>query len=126
MDLGEYHSCLNVQDLARSIEFYTRLGFEIVGDHRDENWAVLQHNNLTLSLFQGHIERNLINFRGGDIEAIHGEAARRGLEFDKPAHREADGSWSAELRDPDGNCIYFNTFPTERRQYLERGELTDY
>ena len=40
MDLGEYHPCLNVQDLEKSIAFYQGLGFEMVGDYRDEKWAV--------------------------------------------------------------------------------------
>jgi catechol 2,3-dioxygenase-like lactoylglutathione lyase family enzyme len=125
MDLGEHYPCLKVEDLQRSIEFYLKLNFRLIEDHRAENWAVLQHNNMALCLYQGHIERNLINFRGGDIEAIHSEASARGLEFSKPAERHPDGSWSAELRDPDGNVIYFNTFPEERERYLRTGRLID-
>ncbi len=126
MDLGEHYPCLNVQDLTRSIEFYQKLDFTIIGDHRSENWAVLQHNNMALCLFQGHIDKNLINFRGGNIEAIHKEAASRGLKFTKPARLEPDGSLSAEIRDPDGNVIYFNTFPDEAEQYVRTGKLIDY
>jgi hypothetical protein len=97
MDLGEYYPCLNVKNLTRSIEFYLKLDFRIIEDHRSENWAVLQHNNMALCLYQGHIDENLINFRGGDVEAIHKEATARGLEFIKPARIESDGSWSAEV-----------------------------
>ena len=125
MDLGDFFPCLNVQDLAKSIAFYEKLDFKVIEDHRAENWAVLRHNNMVLCLFQGHIERNLINFRGGDVEAIHQEATARGLQFAKGAHLEEDGSWSAELEDPDGNCIYFNTAPQEREQYLQAGTLID-
>lgn len=126
MDLGEYYPCLNVQNLEQSILFYQKLGFQIIADHRDENWAVLQHNNMALCLFQGHIKENLINFRGGDIEEIVEEATANGLEFTKPAMAESDGSWSAEIRDPDGNCIYFNTYPDEREEYIRTGRLIDY
>ena len=126
MDLGEHYPCLNVQDLARSIEFYQKLDFTIIGDHRSDNWAVLQHNNMALCLYQGHIDENLINFRGGDVQAIHNEASARGLAFIKPPRLEPDGSWSAEIRDPDGNSIYFNTFPDEREQYLRTSKLIDY
>ena len=123
MDLGEYHACLNVKDLTRSIGFYLKLNFRVINDQREENWAVLQHNNMILSLFQGHIDENLINFRGGDVETIFKEAIEHGLEFTKPAHVESDGSWGAEIRDPDGNLIYFNTFPEEREQYLGTRKL---
>jgi len=123
MDLGEYYPCLNVADLGASITFYTALGFTIIDDQRDRNWAALRHNNMLLCLFQGHIEQNLINFRGGDVAAIAREGIERGLTFQKPAHQEPDGSWSAEIRDPDGNCIYFNTFPDEREKYQREGRL---
>lgn len=126
MDLGEFYPCLNVQNLEQSIRFYQKLGFRMVSDHRDENWAMLQHNNMALCLFQGHIKENLINFRGGDIHAIAEEALAQGLEFTQPATEEADGSWSAEMRDPDGNSIFFNTFPDERDQYVRTGKLIDY
>ena len=126
MDLGENYPCLNVQDLARSIEFYLKLDFAIIDDHRSENWCVVQHNNMALCLFQGHIDENLINFRGGDIAAIYKEATERGLEFEKPALAHPDGSWNATIRDPDGNCIFFNTFPDERDEYVAKGKLIDY
>ena len=126
MDLGEYYPCLNVQDLARSIDFYLKLGFTITSDQREENWAVLQHNNMALCLYQGHIEQNLINFRGGDIQEIASEIISQGLSLSKPAAQEPDGSWSAEIIDPDGNVIYFNTFPEERDRYLRTGRLIDY
>jgi catechol 2,3-dioxygenase-like lactoylglutathione lyase family enzyme len=126
MDLGEKFPRLNVQGLDRSIEFYETLDFRIVEDHRPENWAVLRHNNMVLCLYQGHIDRNMINFRGGDIDAIYKEATARGMTFEKPALLHPDGAWSATIQDPDGNCIFFNTFPHERDEYVRTGKLIDY
>ena len=126
MDLGEHYPCLNVENLQRSLEFYQKLDFKIIEDHQSDNWAVLQHNNMALCLYQDHIENNLINFRGGDIEAIHTEASARGIHFSKPAKKHPDGSWSAEVLDPDGNVIFFNTFPDEREQYVRAGRLIAY
>ncbi len=126
MDLGENFPCLNVKDLGASIEFYTKLDFKMIEDHGDEKWCVMQHNNMALCLYEVHIEENLINFRGGDIEAIYKEATGRGLEFEKPAVLHPDGAWSAEIRDPDGNCIFFNTYPDERDQYTRTSKLIDY
>jgi predicted lactoylglutathione lyase len=123
LDLGSYFPCLNVKNIHDSMEYYLKLGFKIREDHRDENWAVLQHNNMVLCLFQGHIDTNLINFRGGDIETIVDIASERGIEFTKPAHIEHDGSWSAETVDPDGNVIYFNTYQEERERYFKNGTI---
>ena len=126
MDLGEFYPCLNVKNLEQSILFYQKLGFRLVTDHRDENWVMIQHNNMALCLFQGHIEQNLISFRGGDIESIFKEATAQGLEFTQPAAKHPDGSWSAEVRDPDGNSVFFNTYPEEREEYVRTGKLIDY
>jgi predicted lactoylglutathione lyase len=126
MDLGEHYPCLNVKSLQQSIEFYLKLDFKIIEDHSSENWAVLQHNNMALCLYQVHIETNLINFRGGDIDAIYKEASARGLKFEKPARIHPDGSSNATIHDPDGNCIFFNTFPDEREKYARTGKLIDY
>ncbi len=125
LDLGEYYPCLDVKDLKKSIDFYTKLGFKITEDHTKDNWAVVRHNNMVLCLFQGHIDNNVINFRGGDIEEIYEKATKRGLEFSKPAQIEHDDSWSAEIIDPDGNIIYFNTFDEEREKYVKTGHLID-
>lgn len=126
MDLGEYFPCLNVKDLEASMVFYKKLNFKVTEDHSAEGWAILQHNNMVLCLYQGHIINNLINFRGGDIPSIVEEGKSAGLEFSKPAEQEADGSWGAEIIDPDGNVIYFNTFPEEREAYLRDGKLIEY
>ena len=126
MDLGEFYPCLNVRDLEASIQFYETIGFRLIEDGRAENWAVLQHNNMAVALYQGHIRENLINFRGGDIREIGEALADKGIEFSMPPTEHDDGSWNAEIRDPDGNAIFFNTFPAERARYLRDGKLIDY
>ena len=126
MDLGENYPCLNVEDLPKSIEFYEKLGFKMILDKTDEDWAWLQHNNMVVCLYCGQIGKNLINFRGGDVKAIYEEAIERGLEFTGEAEEHSEGGWSATLVDPDGNCIFFNTFPDEREKYGKKGKLIDY
>ncbi len=121
MDLGEHHLCLDVKSYDASRAFYEMIGFVMVTDHGDEGWGVLRKGSFILSLFEGHIERNLLNFRGGDVEAIGAELAERGIPFVKEPHIESDGSWAAEVHDPDGNVLYFNTYPSEREQYVTEG-----
>ena len=112
-DLGWFELCLNVAELAASVDFYERLGLELVGGAPDEGWAVLQQGNLRLALYEGHIERNLLNFRGAEVFALTETLEARGLRLSRPAEHESDGSAAAELIDPDGNVIYLNTHPGE-------------
>ena len=61
-----------------------------------------------------------------NFEAIEKEVKANGIEFSKPATKHGDDSWSAEIIDPDGNVIFFNTYPSEREQYVKTGKLIDY
>ena len=73
LDLGEFTLCLSVKDIYQSRDFYEKLDFEIIGGDIEQDWLILQHNNLILSLFQGHInEKFLLNFRKGAIFDIRG------------------------------------------------------
>lgn len=112
--LGRMYLCLNVKDLQASMEFYAKLGFSQVGGESDQGWAIMALENNQIHLFQGHIPRNLINFRGGNVERIAAHLKAQGLDLSQDAHIEGDGSWAAGLFDPDGNEIYFNTFKSEQ------------
>jgi catechol 2,3-dioxygenase-like lactoylglutathione lyase family enzyme len=122
INMGKFFLCLNVRDVKRSLAFYRKLGLTQVGGVVEEGWAMLGYHNLCLGLYQGHIEQNLLNFRGGDVFAIAAELKARGFKFKKEAEREADaareadGSDGAWLEDPDGNLIYFNTHADEREE----------
>ena len=112
-DLGRFEMCLNVADLTRSIDFYEAIGFRRTGGDPGAGWTVLSNDQVIFGLYEGHIGGNVLNFRGGDVFAIHEALADRGLEFETDAHTETDGSAGAILRDPDGNVLYFNTAPGE-------------
>jgi catechol 2,3-dioxygenase-like lactoylglutathione lyase family enzyme len=123
MFLGNFELCLNVKDLRIALEFYETLGFKRVGGNVADGWAIIEASNCRVGLYEGHIDSNLINFRGGDVFALASELKRRGLEFSQDAYREPDGSAGAILSDPDGNVIYFNTFPEEQLEFVEAEEV---
>lgn len=81
----------------------------------DDGWVVINDGENELQLFQGHISSNTLNFRGGNVFAIAEALKKQGLEMESDAETESDGSDGAWIRDPDGNDIYFNTSPDERR-----------
>jgi lactoylglutathione lyase len=111
--LGACTVCFKVRDVKRSSEFYAKLGFCATAGSLAENWVVMEQGNLKLGLFQGHIESNLLNFRGGNVFAIARHLEAQGLKLRTPAQVEPDGSAGATIADPDGNIIYFNTAPGE-------------
>jgi lactoylglutathione lyase len=112
---GKLSICLNVKDLEASCAFYAKLGFVQTGGKMDDGWAVISDGENELHLFQGHISSNTLNFRGGDVFARAEALKGQGLNMECDAVKESDGSDGAWIRDPDGNDIYFNTSPDERR-----------
>ena len=114
-DLGSLEFCLNVKDIATSLEFYGKLGFERTGGKVEEGWAILSDGKAVVAPYAGDIDENLMKFRRGDVFAIASAPKERGLELEKDAHVEPDGSAGAIIRDPDGNMIYFNTHTDENR-----------
>ncbi len=116
LPMGWLHVCLAVADIGASVSFYERLGLTLIEDHRPEGWSILGANEpgyFRVALFQGHIERNLINFRGEEITALADRLRGADIVLNKEPRIEADGSASFEVRDPDDNVIYFNTLPGE-------------
>ncbi|HOO97477.1 MAG TPA: VOC family protein [Caldisericia bacterium] len=123
MHPGRFEICLNVKDLGKSVEFYEKLGLERIGGVPEDGWAILKQGNCVLGLFQGHIDKDLLHFRGADLYKLEHQYEMKGLVPNKKAHIESDGSESMELVDPDGNVIYFNTFPEEPQIEFNIGEL---
>ena len=113
-DIGTCTVCFNVRDVKLASEFYAKLGFSVTAGSLAENWVVVERGNFKLGLYQGHIESNLLNFRGGDVFAIARYLEAQGLKLLAPAQVEPDGSAGATIADPDGNLIYFNTAPGEQ------------
>jgi lactoylglutathione lyase len=114
LDTGWLEVCLNVKDLEKSLAFYQKLDFEQVSGDPEEKWVVLANQyNTFIALYQGHIGKNLLNFRGGDIQKIADKLKDRGVALKSEVESEPDGSLGVTIEDPDGNILYFNTHPDE-------------
>ncbi|MBM3328699.1 MAG: VOC family protein [Calditrichaeota bacterium] len=113
VDLGWLEICFSVKDLAKSTEFYARLGFEIVGGDPLEGWAVMENDAYRIALYEGHITGNMLNFRGVEVRELAAKLKERGVVFKSEPELEEDGSVGATIEDPDGNIIYLNTHPDE-------------
>ena len=117
MNLGSFSVSLAVKDLATSIEFYEKLGFEAVGGDAQQNWLILKNGDHTLGLFQGMFEQNIMTFNPGwdqggneldtftDVRELQRELKNRGIALSSEADESTSGPGSLMLSDPDGNQI---------------------
>ncbi len=117
MDLGAFSVSLAVKDLAKSAEFYAKLGFERIGGNPEQNWLILKNRNHVIGLFQGMFEKNILTFNPGwdqagkelpsftDVRDLQGELKRRGITLLSEAGESSQGPASIMFEDPDGNQI---------------------
>jgi lactoylglutathione lyase len=107
MDLGYFEISLDVQDIAASLAFYEKLGFETVEGGVDIRTVTLQKGGCRLGLYQGYLqpaETQLI-FWQGDIPALAAEVEGAGLSvFHGPNYNDTGAAFM--LKDPDDHPIY--------------------
>lgn len=115
--LGNFSVSLAVKDVAKSREFYEKLGFRVVGGNQAKNWLVLQNETTTIGLFQGFFDKNSLTFNPGwdhnkktltvfdDVRDIQQTLKSRGLTPTKDVDVSTTGPAYLTLTDPDGNPI---------------------
>lgn len=113
MDLGWFEVSLDVKDITRSLDFYGKLGFEVMGRELDGRVVVVQKADCRICLYERLLdppETQLI-FWQGDVTAIALDLQRQGLRFEKAPSTGDGNGIGALLRDPDGNPLFFVTVP---------------
>ena len=109
---------LAVKDLAASRAFYEKLGFQPTNGEQAKGWLVLRNGaGVTIGLFQGMFERNMLTFNPGwdsqaqplaefdDVRQIQRELKAGGLTLTLEADEATAGPAHLMLADPDGNPI---------------------
>ena len=89
MNLGRFSVSLNVKNLEESREFYRRLGFRAYDDHQDDNWVIMRHAHVTIGLFQGMFDKNIMTFNPPDARAVQAELKANGVEIDRETEGES-------------------------------------
>ena len=117
MQLGAFSISLTVKDIAASLAFYQKLGFEIFGGDIAQNWLILKNGDAIVGLFQGMFEKNILTFNPGwdanaqqvdgftDIREIQRSLRAQGVAFQSEADESTTGPASFVILDPDGNPI---------------------
>ncbi len=115
--LGAFSTSLAVADIEASKAFYAKLGFEPVGEFGGEGWAILRNGTITIGLFQGMFERNMLTFNPGwdahcrpletftDVRELQARLEADGVELQSRADPSTTGPASIVVIDPDGNPI---------------------
>jgi lactoylglutathione lyase len=118
MKLGAFSISLAVKDLQASRAFYAKLGFAEVGGDAAQGWLILRNaQEVTIGLFHGMFEGNLMTFNPGwgrqcenvdpfdDVREIQRQLEAQGLTLTTRADAATTGPASLMLADPDGNMI---------------------
>ena len=115
MQLGAFSVSLAVKDLAASRAFYEKLGFS--GPEMEGPWCILRNGDVTIGLFQGMFERNILTFNPGwsqdaqalddftDVRELQAQLEAAGLEPTMKADPDGTGPAHLVLVDPDGNPV---------------------
>lgn len=120
MELGAFSVSLTVKNLEASKTFYEKIGFDIVGGDAEQNWLIMRSGPVTIGLFQGMFEKNILTFNPGwnsegspldsytDVRELQREFKARGLQIELEADEDSTGPASFILKDPDGNPVLFD------------------
>lgn len=115
--LGAFSVSLNVSDLAASRAFYEKLDFTVVGGEASQGWLILRNGSVTLGLFAGMFDKNLLTFNPGwdaqcqpvegftDVRELQRRLLAAGVEFQSKVDPDSNGPASFVVLDPDGNPI---------------------
>ena len=125
MDLGNFSWCLACDDLATTSAFYCALAFVPAGGQPQRGWQILgrpdhvveygeRADAMHVSLFQGIIPTDMLNFRGGNVAAIATVIEGRGVALGDGVQVSEDGGESLMVLDPCGRPVLFDTTPPER------------
>jgi catechol 2,3-dioxygenase-like lactoylglutathione lyase family enzyme len=114
MDLGQFSVSLAVKNLDASLDFYGKLGFEVIdGGHMNEQfadsdegrWRILKNGEAHVGLFEGMFDQNILTFNPTDARGIQKRLKDQGVPLVMEADESTEGPAHLMLADPDGNTI---------------------
>ncbi len=116
MNIGNGSISLKVDNLENSIEFYQALGFKQSGGNIDYRYIVMQNDTMTIGLYEGMLEANMLTFNpkwdrncngveGDDVRGIHQHLEQLGYKPEQLGNDSESGPNHFMIKDPDGNVI---------------------
>ncbi len=131
------HVGLRVADLERSLAFYSRVGYEVVGSVPDTEFGSLTMLKLpgdefvTLELVhdlhRGAVQPGGLNHLVVQVESVQESVAQltaRGIEVDAPVSPDGSGDlWTAWVADPDGYRIELVQWPAGHAEGMSEADF---
>lgn len=117
MSIGNFSLSLNVSNIVVSKEFYEKLGFTVFHGELEQKWLIMQNGDVTIGLFEGMFEKNIMTFNPGwddkahdidpftDVRDLQKQLKDKGIEFVSEADETTEGPAHFIIMDPDGNPI---------------------
>lgn len=112
MKIGAFSISLNVKDLKASKEFYEKIGFKVFHGLEEEKWLIMQNEDVTIGLFEGMFDKNIMTFNPGwdknaqnedeftDLRDLQRQWKEKGIEFESEADESTEGPGSFIIVDP--------------------------
>lgn len=112
MEYGIHSLSLAVKDIKASLEFYEKLGFEIIDGFGsiEDKWLILQRGDYKIGLFQDMFEENIMTFNPTDARSVYNDLKDKGINFlmQSESISAEKGPCHFAIADPDGNQILFD------------------
>ena len=115
-----FEICISVDNLAETVSFYQKLGFEIYTGGKKQEWCTVTDGKVYLAFFpkDGNavdIKQGVgFNYRGGNVKNIVAALKLQGIKFTHEKFK-SDGTGSAKFFDNNGNLIFLDTAEDEER-----------
>ena len=117
MNIGAFSLSLAVKNIEASLAFYEKIGFEKFFGNIDEKWLILKNGDVTIGIFEGMFEKNLMTFNPGwddsakdvdpytDVRKLQKDWKAKGINIIDEVDESTEGPGSFFIEDPDGNQI---------------------
>ena len=117
MKLGCFSVSLTVQDINKSADFYSKLGFEAYHGDKEQGWLIMKNGETNIGLFQNMFDKNILTFNPGwdqnakdtddytDVREIQKQLKQQGVKLVTETEESASGPGFIVFTDPDGNQI---------------------
>ena len=117
IELGTFSLSLAVKDIEKSLAFYQKIGFDVIGGDQSQHWLILKNGQHTIGLFQGMFDENIMTFNPGwdkscntlgsftDVRVLLKEFESQGINITSKTIVGESGPSNFTIKDPDGNSI---------------------